>query len=156
MVVGVAGHRGVGLLDAREMSRGAFRQMPWPQGHSAQPVGLRWVPPLGDLLMVMLSDGRAHLWDTRDGGLRSTLVGVGDTPGGQHMAVTPDGSVVLGGYGDGSVAYWEVERALEKQAEVRAHGVLGGSHAGAVSVCAFNPALMECVTAATSLAFWSV
>ncbi|KAJ1721272.1 hypothetical protein LPJ53_004189 [Coemansia erecta] len=160
MVVGVAGSSGVGLLDAREMSRGPFLRLAMQPGQ-AGPVGIRWVPPLGDHLLAMLADGSTQLWDAREGVLRTTLAGDkrkldSGCGGGQDTTVTPDGSVVLGGRADGSVAYWDVARAMRKGGVVAADGLLNGSHSGPVSVCAFNPAFMECVTASTSLSLWTV
>ncbi|KAJ2704796.1 hypothetical protein FB645_002986 [Coemansia sp. IMI 203386] len=189
MVVAVAVDANqIQLLDVREFSRGPFAS--WSISNTtgdpslmSKPVvsGIRFIPPLGDLLLLAMTDGSTQLWDTQTSSHIATLsAGPTNTMGkteekeeapaiefmkrtflGQNLSVTPDGSTVLCGGRDGNVAYWDVKRILQTserdgQVAISPDGLWSGSHTGPVGVCAFNPFVMECFTAATSLSIWSI
>ncbi|KAJ1813896.1 WD repeat-containing protein 82, partial [Coemansia sp. RSA 2599] len=72
------------LLDIRELSRGAFSS--WSigsaktTGGSSSPAvvsGIKFVPPLGDFLMLAMTDGTSQIWNTQTGDFVASLTSGG-------------------------------------------------------------------------------
>ncbi|KAJ1647783.1 hypothetical protein J3B02_000095 [Coemansia erecta] len=172
------------LFDVRELTRGPF--FSWSigatkaTGNSTIPAtvsGVTFVPPLGDFLMLAMTDGSVQTWNTQTGdfvvsltpsptkdlGHAAAIDKMRDTFLGQNLSVTPDGRTVLCGCRDGNIAYWDISRLLQNAQSdtdvprsISPDGLWNGSHTGPVGVCAFNPFVMECFTAAISLSIWSI
>ncbi|KAJ1886199.1 hypothetical protein LPJ66_009747 [Kickxella alabastrina] len=184
MVVAVSvGSTEVRLYDVREITRAPF--LSWSIANMLVPegplvAGIKFVPPLGDFLILAMTDGTSRIWSSHTGEHVATLANtvsdhsakgnasaaiakMSDAHLGHNLTVTPDGKTVLVGRHNGSVAYWDISHIAEPTSsgsaghqDIAPGGILNGRHDGPVSVCAFNPLVMECITASTSMALWSL
>ncbi|KAJ2752010.1 hypothetical protein IWQ56_006797, partial [Coemansia nantahalensis] len=187
VVAAVVGSSEIKLFDAREMSRGPFLSsaIDPPVARGVAVAGVKFVPPVGDHLLLVLTDGSILVHDAATlaplARLSAALPGAAADGSmsapvfermrqaflGQSVTATPDGKSVIAGCADGSVVFWDLGRAVAQAshvagaaeqrlpATVAPDGAWNGSHDGPVGVCAFNPLLMECATGSRSLAFWT-
>ncbi|KAJ2462291.1 hypothetical protein GGI02_005495 [Coemansia sp. RSA 2322] len=184
MVVAVAvGSAELQLYDIREITRGPFKSQSIRDvsGH-ALVAGIQFTPPLGDQLLLAMTDGSCQLLDAFSLQPRAHLIRA-SAPGsrlngsramggdalssmqaahlGQNVSVTPDGRSVIAGDDLGSILHWSISQpasghlAEQGTVQLEPSGVWNGSHDGAAGVCAFHPHIMECVTGSQSLAFWT-
>ncbi|KAJ2731430.1 hypothetical protein IW152_004574 [Coemansia sp. BCRC 34962] len=137
MVIAVAvGSAELQLYDVREVSKGPFKsQSILGAASQALVAGIQFIPPLGDHLLLAMTDGSCHLFDSFSlrhcASLRGTsLQGAvnGGNPGstngvggdglalskmqgahlGQNVTVTPDGKTVIVGGQSGSISFWSI------------------------------------------------
>ncbi|KAI7832032.1 WD40-repeat-containing domain protein [Kickxella alabastrina] len=178
MVVAVSvGSTEVRLYDVREITRAPFSLGLLPTCSCQKDP---WLLELNLLLILAMTDGTSRVWSSHTGEHVATLAntvsdhsGKGNASGaiakmsgahlGHNLTVTPDGKTVLAGRHNGSVAYWDISHIAEAMSsgsaghqDIAPGGTLNGRHDGPVSVCAFNPLVMECITASTSMALWSL
>ncbi|KAJ1952034.1 hypothetical protein GGI12_006348 [Dipsacomyces acuminosporus] len=179
----------VQLFDVRELGRGPFKSAPIPFSSAADQsqtlvAGIRFVPPVGDYILLTMTDGTSRLIDAfslqqhlalsspsrgahghaspGDSASKTTVERMSQASLGQNMTVTPDGKTVIAGCENGGVAFWDIANRLDPHMQesdglytLSPDGVWSGSHDGPVSVCSFNPHMMECITGSSSLAFWT-
>ncbi|KAJ2358801.1 hypothetical protein GGF43_000565 [Coemansia sp. RSA 2618] len=168
MVVAVAvGSREVRMYDVRKMTRGPFVSAPVSVGMRV--AGIQFVPPTGDHVLLAMSDGSAVLLDAFQLSSCAVLSGTGGSPHdgaatqqcfGQRITTTPDGRMAIAGCDNGSVVFWDLDRALANAdakgpVVCKPDGMWNGSHDGPVGICAFNPLMMECATGSQSLTLWT-
>ncbi|KAJ2057052.1 hypothetical protein GGI17_005858 [Coemansia sp. S146] len=139
MVISVAvGSAELQLYDVREVSKGPFKsQSILDIAGQALVAGIRFIPPLGDYILLAMTDGSCHLLDAFslqhcaslkganpqgavNGGNPVPTNGVGGTGSalskmqgaylGQNVTVTPDGKTVLVGGQNGSISFWDISR----------------------------------------------
>ncbi|KAJ2744965.1 hypothetical protein GGI20_002539 [Coemansia sp. BCRC 34301] len=142
MVIAVAvGSNTLQMYDVRELSRGPFKSRPIvAEAGQALVAGVRFIPPLGNHIMLTMTDGSCHLLDAFslqpcaklqyakpqgsvsdgvhvDPSSPKAANGVGEALGrmqsahlGQNVTVTPDGKTVMAGGQNGSILFWDISR----------------------------------------------
>ncbi|KAJ2889594.1 hypothetical protein IWW38_004613 [Coemansia aciculifera] len=139
MVIAVAvGSNVLQLYDVREVARGPFKsQSIAAEAGQALVAGIRFIPPLGDHLLLAMTDGSCHLLDSfslqhcaslqqqqqqdktesqdavNGGAHGDTLPALDRMQSaflGQNVTVTPDGKTVVAGGQNGSISYWDIAR----------------------------------------------
>ncbi|KAI9500637.1 WD40-repeat-containing domain protein [Coemansia spiralis] len=129
------------LFDVREMSRGPFKTSTLPSVSSlGGPLvaGMHFVPPVGDYILLAMTDGTSHIVDAFSLDHHATLVPTmhdnlsssthsfsidGSNANGnsaisqmqkaflgQRLTITPDGKTAIAGGDNGSVIYWDISQ----------------------------------------------
>ncbi|KAJ2831698.1 hypothetical protein GGI24_001496 [Coemansia furcata] len=153
MVICVAvGSAELQLYDVREVLKGPFKSQSISDiAGQALVAGVRFIPPLGDHILLAMTDGSCHLFDSfslqhcatlRDADLPSDVNGAGfaaingiggggfalskmqDSHLGQNVTVTPDGKTVVVGGRNGSISFWDISRYTSAEANASSASTL--------------------------------
>ncbi|KAJ2812085.1 hypothetical protein H4S07_001638 [Coemansia furcata] len=153
MVICVAvGSAELQLFDVREVLKGPFKSQSISDiAGQALVAGIRFIPPLGDHILLAMTDGSYHLFDSfslqhcatlrgadlpgdANGAGFATINGIGgggfalrkmqDAHLGQNITVTPDGKTVVVGGQNGSISFWDISRYTSAEANASSASTL--------------------------------